>query len=289
MKVSVIISACDNREKFFTRSLDTWVNQTFLKEHFEIVIIDDAERILYDRLCEKYQKLGLNFQLIRIDKTKSTIPVKTFIPVLSNNVGIKNAHGEVIVITGPETLQYEKNLERSYLLLDKPKCAYGLVYKSDLKSVSTIEENWDTLKTSFLSVLKIPGTQAECLTRRPHPPGYLYFMAVSKQHALDIGGFDEMFLGGLCAEDDDFANRMKIKGIIPYFENSIIGLHQNHSGTDKSDNVHLSRYSEEGRKLWNHNLELMKKNLSGNGVVNSSFEWGSEKLITYKKIYEGEK
>lgn len=285
MKVSVIISACDNREKLFARSLDTWVNQEFPKNQFEIIIVDDAERKEYDQLCLEYQQKDLNFQLIRIDKTKSKIPVKTFIPVLSNNIGIRMARGEVVIITGPETLQYEKNLARSYSLLNQKKCAYGLVYKADLKSTNFIDNNWALLKNSFLSVLQIPGAQSECLTVPPHPPAYLYFMAVAKKYALEVGGFDEQFLEGLCAEDDDFANRMKIRGITPCFEHSIIGIHQNHSDIDSSDLVHLSRYSEEGKKLWNRNISLMRKNLSGNGIANSTFEWGNLNVIIYKKTY----
>ena len=94
IKTSIIISACDNREIMFRRSLDTWARQTVETKSFEIVIVDDACRKDFEILCKEYnEKYNINFQYIRIDNSKSITPVKTFIPVLSNNIGIKNAKG----------------------------------------------------------------------------------------------------------------------------------------------------------------------------------------------------
>ena len=105
MKVSVIISVCDNRKDMFLRSLDTWNKQTLNTSYFELVIVDDADRKDLKQLCTKYaKKCNLQIQYIRIDNSKSVMPVNTFIPVLSNNVGFRKALGEVVVITGPETL-----------------------------------------------------------------------------------------------------------------------------------------------------------------------------------------
>lgn len=289
MKVSVIISACGNRQVLFSHSLDTWIKQTLPKEEFEIVIVDDFLRIEYDSLCEKYSQMGLNFQLVRIDRQKNKIVPKTFIPVLTNNIGIKMARGEVIVITNPETLQKETNLEESYKMKDKRECAYGLVFKANKESTSHLKENWTQIKeNNFQDILNVRGTQAECLTTPPHPPAYLYYMAVNKKYAIDIGGFDERFLEGLCAEDDDFANRMKMFGINPVFNYKIMGVHQDHSGNDNNDNIHVSRYSEEGKKLWEHNKKIMQQNmLEKNIVVNKLNGWGDMSIITSHQIFGG--
>lgn len=286
MKVSVIISACDNRKTFFKRSLDTWVRQTC--KDFEIVIVDDDNRLEYIELCKEYSDI-INFQYIQIDKLKSTIPVKTFIPVLSNNIGIRQARGEIIVITGPETLQYEKNIEKSLTFINRKECGYGLVFKANIESTKKIEKEWNDLKEkSLINILQIPGSQSECLCKHPHPPGYLYFLVVNKKYILEIGGFDERFLGGLCAEDDDLANRMNLNNIKPVFENGIIGIHQNHS-FDKLDGIHTDRNSEKGRKLWEYNIKLMKENLSNKTInPNYNIEWGNKNLII-EHLFFGEK
>lgn len=276
MKVSVIISACDNRKDFFKRALNTWERQT--SKDFEIVIVDDGARN-YEEICRQYD---LNFQIIQIDKARNLIKPKTFIPVLTNNVGIKMARGEVIVITGPETLQNANNIEVSASMANRRECAYGLVYKADKPSTEYISKNWTSFKDrKFEDLLYIKGVQAECLTRPPHPPAYLYYMAVAKQYALEIGGFDERFLKGLCAEDDDFAQRMAFFNVKPVFEHKIIGIHQNHSTNDNNDNIHLSRYSEEGMALWEHNKNLYKQNKENKLITaNAGIEWGSSYLIT---------
>lgn len=291
MKVSVIISACDNRESFFVRSLYSWSKQTLSKDDFEIIVVDDAERQSFEEICiDNNLKYGINFQYIRFDKNKNKIIPKTFIPVLSNNIGIKQSRGEVIVITGPETLQNSKNLETSLTAISRKECLYGLVFKADLASSKYIEEFWEDIKNSqLIEILQIPGAQAECLTRPPHPPAYAYFIAVKKQHAIDIGGFDEKFLNGLCGEDDDFANRMRMFGVIPTFEHKILGLHQNHSSIDKKDNIHLDRNIGIGKKLRDNNIKILQENLKNKTiVVNKDYDWGNKNLITYHRII-GEK
>ena len=144
MKVSVIISICDNREELFRRSLDTWVKQS-LKD-FEIIIVDDADRKEIYQLCKEYRN-DLRFQYIRIDNNKSFIPIKTFTPALSNNVGFRFSKGEVVCVTGPETLQNENNVEISYSFKNRKECGYGLIYKSDNNFVNYISKNWEILKT----------------------------------------------------------------------------------------------------------------------------------------------
>jgi len=243
------------------------------------------------QLCrERSQADGLKIQFIRIDKTKSVIPVKSFIPVLTNNVGFRNAKGEVVVVTGPETLQASTNLEVAWTMRDRRQCAYGLVFKANVPATDYIAKGWDRLKHLPLNhLLQIPGAKAECMTRPPHPPAYWYFMSVAKKHVEHIGGIDERFLGGLCAEDDDFSNRMKMAGIEPVFEHGIIGIHQDHSREDFGDGVHIDRRQEAVRHLRAHNIALMRDNLAkGNAMANAGHDWGSKTLVTLCELHGGQ-
>jgi hypothetical protein len=258
------------------------------KGEFEIVVVDDGHHMDFYNLCRCYaERCGLQFQFIRIDKDRSIMPVKTLIPVLTNNVGIRYARGEVLVITGPETLQSEINAQIASTMAQRVQCAYGLVFKADLPSTLKMENEWEKLREKpFSELLDIPGAKAECLTRPPHPPAYAYFIAVARRHALSIGGFDERFLSGLCAEDDDFANRMRMSGVMPVFEHGIVGIHQNHSLADAKDDGHPSRFSAEGRVLWDHNKALMRENLrQGKCVANESHEWGGSYLISIHETF----
>lgn len=283
MKVSVVISACDNRVHLFDRALDTWAVQTMPKDDFELLVVDDAQRDNLLQLCrDRSRSLGLNIQFIRIDKARSVIPVKSFIPVLTNNVGFRNSRGEVVVVTGPETLQASGNMEIAWTLKDRMECAYGLVFRANTTSTDYIARGWDRLKRLPIDhVLQIPGAKDVCMTIPPHPPAYWYFMAVAKRHIDRIGGVDERFLGGLCAEDDDFANRMRMAGVRPVFDHRIVGLHQDHSREDSNDGVHIDRKQGLGYNLWVHNYTLMQDNLAkGDPAANAGHEWGSAALVT---------
>jgi len=288
MKISVVISACDNRTHLFERSLDTWAAQTMPKKDFEIIIVDDSDRESLRQLCYgKNISSGLNIRFVKIDKSKSIMPVKSFIPVLTNNVGFRLSRGEVIVVTGPETLQSSSNLEIAWSVKDKMECLYGLVFRANVACTDYIAKGWGRLKTLPMShLLQIPGAKNECVTRPPHPPAYWYFMCVAKRHIENIGGVDERFLGGLCGEDDDFSNRMRLSGVTPRFEHGIVGIHQDHSREDFNDNIHIDRRKDLGYNLWVHNYILLQDNIR-NGIVvaNEGHDWGSSDLITFNEYY----
>lgn len=280
MKVSVIISLCDNRYQMFNRALDTWAQQT--EKDFELVLVDDSQRDDLLDLCKNY---NLNFQFIRIDNSKCDLPITTFTPVLSNNVGMRMAHGDVVCITGPETLQHNDNIKIAATFSNRKECGYGLVYKSNVEFVNQIADNWGELKNRSVSdLLRIRGAAVSCLTRPPHPPAYWYFMAVAKKYVEKIGGVDERFGQGFCAEDDNFAHRMKMAGVEPVFEHKILGIHQDHSEIDKQSQKHSLRRTPDGVKLRQKNIELMRQaQIKGSMVANINHMWGDPKVIT---LYE---
>lgn len=281
MKVSVVISVCDGRDHLFEKSLDTWVNQSIPYKDFELVIVDDANRHYIRNLIYEYNKLGLQFQYIRVNKNLADVPITTFLPILTNNVGIRCSRGQVIVITGLETLQAEKNLEISYEFANRKECGYGLVFRSNIDFVDYTNHFWEELKPQpFACLLGIRGAQAECRTRPPHPPAYSYFVCCRKEYIEDIGGYDEDFNQGVFAEDDDYANRMKLSGITPVFEHRILGIHQDHSREDMKDENHNLRFTSEINILRKRNIELLNKNQKERKIIaNQDHTWGDPKTI----------
>jgi len=285
MKISIVISLCDNREDYFKRSLDTWDKQNFSKKDFELVLIDDGNRENIYELCKYY---NMNFQYIQIDNSKCDVPITTFIPVLSNNIGFRKSRGSVIIITGPETLQNKNNLKNAYELSKRSECAYGTVYLSDQKFVNIISENWHKIKDySFSDLLSIKGSNEGCLTIPPHPPAYWFLTVVKKEYIYNINGIDEKFAQGICGEDDDFANRMSFSGITPVFNYNIIGIHQDHLQIDKFTKKHSLRYEKEGIQLRQKNIYLMNENKRKKVIkVNLEHKWGDEKVIINHKYLE---
>lgn len=191
------------------------------------------------------------------------------------------ARGDVVVFTGPETLQMERNLEVAAGFIDRKECGYGLVYRSSGGFVDEIEERWAELKNApGTALLNIKGAKADCRTQPPHPPAYLYFCCVKKEYVERIGGFDEDYLQGIYAEDDDFAWRMNKSGVRCVFEHSIVGIYQDHSREDKLTASHSIRSTDEDRKMRAKNLFLFrKKQQEGQIVANKNHIWGDPKVI----------
>lgn len=285
MKVSVIISACPNREELFERSLFTYSKQNFDKKDFEILLIDDGDRSELLGLCElAHVDYGLQFRYIKIDPSKSSYPIKSFTPALTINIGFRMAEGDVVVITGPETMQAENNMAEAYTLVNRRQCAYGLVFRASKEfNEHLTQTNWRD--QPFMDILKYPGAQAECRTRPPHPPAYWYCMAVARGYVMQIRGVDEKFLGGICAEDDDFANRMKFAGVTPVFEHKIIGIHQNHDSGDAADPTHNVRKTSKWDEMRKHNISIMHENIKrGDPVANRDHIWGNLDTIVEEVI-----
>lgn len=285
MKVSVIISACPNREELFERSLVTYAKQEFNKKEFEILLVDDGDRSELFELCKQaHKRFGLQFQYIKIDPARSSYPIKSFTPALTNNIGFRKATGDVVVIAGPETMQAENNMKVAHSMANRRQCAYGLVFRAAPEFNEYLKQS-DWEKQSFDQLLRIPGAQAECRTRPPHPPAYWYCMAVARGYVMHIRGVDEKFLEGICAEDDDFANRMKFAGVTPVFEHNIVGIHQNHDAGDKEDTTHNIRQTTKWQELRRHNIALMHENIKrGDCVANRDHVWGNLNTITEEVI-----
>lgn len=280
IKVSVIISVF-NRESFFERSLYLWSRQTLPKNEFELIVVDDKSIHDIKGLCKKYaENTGLQFQYILVDRFKGAIEPKGWTPALSNNIGLKLARGSVIVITGPETLQKETNLELSWACANEGKCIYGNVYRSNLAFVEAIKDNW---KISFDDFLKISGSKADTSVITGW---WWYYMSIRKEHLLAINGVDEKYMLGIAAEDDNIALRIKASGVPLVREPNIEGIHQDHSKEDREDK-HSFRFD---KRKWNElrkiNVEMLKAwEKSREPVANRGIDWGSEKAIIEKEIF----
>jgi glycosyltransferase involved in cell wall biosynthesis len=285
IKNSVIISI-QNRRDFLDRTLRTYARQTMPKSDFEIVIVDDNSQEDILGLCKMHAKeSGLQFQYIKMDTSKGAVPQKGFTPALSNNIGFKNARGSVLIITGPETLQSERNLEYTWETCKNPICLYGVVHRSSAEFVKRIRdpEFWKSYQ-SFDSFFNIPGA----LSVRADTTGFWwYYAAAKKEYIMAMNGVDEKFMGGICGEDDDFANRMNFLGVKLEYNRKVLGIHQDHSNEDRVDPVHDIRFNKKKwKKLRAHNLALLSQCISNRDpVANKGIDWGTEKAIITKEIF----
>lgn len=285
IKNSVIISLKD-RADFLNRTLYSYAKQTMSKKDFEIVIVDDNSKEDILEVCKKHSLINkLQFQYIKVDTSKGAYTQKGFTPALTNNIGFKNARGSVLIITGPETLQGENNLELTWDICKAPKCVYGVVYRSNSQFVDKLKENKKWVNyNNFKEILSINGA----IAGQPDLTGFWwYYAAARKEYILNINGIDERYMLGISGEDDDFAERMSLSGIKLLHDRRITGIHQDHTREDRLHPDHKFRFNKrEWDNLRNLNCALLEKCMNGDEfIVNKNIEWGTEKAIIYKEVF----
>jgi len=86
-KVSIIIT-CHNFEKYIFRAINSCLNQNFLGEKYEIIIVDDASEDRSREIIKSYS----NFSFIKTIFLKKNKGV-----AFSSNAGVKRAKGKYIV------------------------------------------------------------------------------------------------------------------------------------------------------------------------------------------------
>lgn len=282
IKVSVILSIY-NRIDLFKRSLDMYSKQSMPKEEFELVIIDDQSTDDILELCKKYSKIyNLQFQYILIDKDKGVIKPGAHTPALSNNIGIKHSRGSVLVITGPETLVRENSLEVTWEVVNKGYCLYGDIFRSSDLFVRELEKIYN-YEMNFDDILLIPGAKHDASVMKGW---WWYYMAARKENFLAINGVDENFMRGVSGEDDDIALRMSFSGVPLLREHNIVGIHQDHTKSDKND-FHNYRFDrKEWKRLRTKNTDLLHEWIKHKDpVANKNIDWGTEKAIMKKETF----
>jgi len=269
MKISVIISLAGNRAGLFKRSLDAWLNQTLPKSEWEMIVVDDANRLGCQKLCRRYARKGIQMRFLRVDRSRSLMPVRGFVPALTINAGIKAAQGRVLMITGPEVIHGRGNLSAA---AEADGARYGMVAHAGRIATGYLAKGWSSLQHKPIRHL------AQLPTVRLHKaklPNRWSCAVVLKNDAERIGGVDERFLGGDGVDDADFAGRLHMAGVEMLCDTRIVCLHQDHSMDDARD---PSRQidPDERQKLRDHNFTLLKDALDRNDpVANKSEPWGA--------------
>ena len=106
--VSVVIP-CRNEEKFIGRCLDSIVANDYPKDRLEILIVNGASTDKTREIVEGYSKKYPFIKLL--ENPKITTPI-------SMNIGVKNAKGDIIMITGAHSTYNPDYISKSVRYLE---------------------------------------------------------------------------------------------------------------------------------------------------------------------------
>ena len=206
-----IIVATRNEEKFIGTLLDSLANQSFPKDHFEVLIIDGKSTDATIKTAESY-KTRLNLRILANPKVYSTFAF---------NIGIEEAKSRLFAIVGAHSYlsknYIEKSLETFYKVREKePKLAgVGGICLNENKD--RVQKVTDLVYSSFFS-----GARSCRYSRVPHFSDSIVFGVFDKETVVENGKFDEDFTKA--GNDDELTIRLHNRGF-KFFTNPDIVVH----------------------------------------------------------------
>ena len=245
MKVSLILpSFC--RSKLLNLGLFS-LSQQIINHDLEILVINDGIKDNTEHWCEQYWN-KLNIRYI-FTGHRNIEGIKFRSPSIALNIGIKQASGDIIILSCPEVFHLNNTIDN----IIEPLLNNTKIISSHGK---TYFDNTSELTNSLLKkpVYNLTGAlldlQLEHDTHRCEYSKKLPFcMGMYKKELINIGGYDEDFTGW-GADDDDLVNRLQLNGLKYAYTNARI-IHLYHGKQYDRGNFDNKEYQ--------HNLKLFKE------------------------------
>ena len=258
MNISLIMGSW-KRAKLLELGLWSLTRQK-INYDLEIIVCNDYLPDETEKVCKQYSD-KLNIKYVFTGK-RNLNGTKWRSAGYALNIGVKQSTGDIIILTCPEIVHLNNtiNLTTKPLLNNKNIMTIGnCVYFDDTGNTIEFIQKTRTLDFSE-DLLKEIQSDPECKMAVQMP----YCMGLWKQHYLDIRGYDEDFSGYAC-EDNDFINRLKLKGLT-YHKTEAKVIHLFH-GNRCDSKIHWDN------PMWakNYNLFLERKNKI---IRNEDRNWG---------------
>lgn len=193
-KMSVVISAY-NEQEYLPKCLDAIIKQTFPRQDFEIVVVDNNST---DKTAEIARSYGAR-----------VVPEKRQGNTFALSAGLNAAEGEVIASTDADTIVYKNWLEVIYEAF-RDKNVVGATGTVDLKIGNDFTSHIaEIIYEYFLRVNFLIG--------KAHFSGFNF--AVRKSVLDEIGGIDDRFT---MSPDVDLGLRMGKKGKVVFLKSMTV-------------------------------------------------------------------
>jgi len=248
---ATVLIATFNRDELLELGLRSLARQKL--DNIERIVLNDGlhseqTKKIAEAYCAQYVHTGVRFKSPEDTKNKDLWRV----PGFAYNIGAKIARGDVLILMCPEMWSMEDDtIERVIApVLENPKNV-GIPFGKDdderfLNALRNDQSHADMALYNQLTDLR---------TELP------FLLAVSRQSYLDIGGYDEDFLGR-SYDDDDFIDRLKASGHA-FVQTDAHCIHLFHGRVK----------IQEDRGRFNLNRKLYQER-KGQIVRNADREWG---------------
>jgi glycosyltransferase involved in cell wall biosynthesis len=222
---------------------------------YEILVINDGLEDKTKEVCDSFSNLPIKY--IFSGNRNSDSP-KWRVAGFAINIGVKQARGKNIILTCAEIFVLEDCIKQIVDLLNSnPKNVLITDGKDDSNSIflnSVIQTNGNPDLNLYFTMDKLS-------TEFP------FFMGINRQEVLNIGGYDEDFIG-YAWDDKDFSDRLLWNGGHLIKLSSRI-VHLYHERNTNRPGIPVSSIPE----LINYNQTLYNQR-KGQAIRNIGKDWG---------------
>lgn len=273
MNVSLIITTY-NRSEFLYHSLRTISKQDLTGLNLEIIVVNDGDCDETENICETsdcaslLREKGVDLKcLYSGHRYQGYWRCMGF----AANVGIRQSRGEIVILSNSDMYHLGNTIKTVSSGCELNDHYLGTLHKVyddpgwltlHLKNFPQESENSNNALKQILSRIKQSTTSQECYSSNPEMP---FCLAIKKKHLIDIGGFDEDFIG-IASEDCDLLDRLKAIGCrYWYAPPGVEAIHMYHGRKTIKQLSAMPGFK--------HNLQLRKER-SKFIVRNVEREWG---------------
>jgi GT2 family glycosyltransferase len=240
---------------------------------YEFIIVDDrSDPGLEAEPVVEEMRDALDVKLIYSSNKVGVNPAR---PV---NISVREARGDVVVITNPETLPVTPVLHSLKAITPQLAGSYVVspcysVSREKQRIIDALDPTSPTFVESIaarIELLPRPATEDGGDGWYEHPTfifrGLYFFGAITKADFVSMGGMDEDFQAGYAWEDTDFIRRLQARRVRFGYLDSVC-LHQNHYSAPASKK-HPGGFKQDNRVV------CEQKAAAGVLVANIGREWG---------------
>ena len=262
MKISIILPSY-KRAHLLRLGLSSMVRFKPSIAKYEILVLNDGIPDETENICKHYSD-RLDIKYIFTGKRNLDGVMKKRVPSRTLNIGIKQATGDIVILSSPEVYHLNNAVDilvHHLMLAPKSMIIPNFLY---FDQAGTVTNELVALSDEQLTC---PHIKENLLVSGGFGHGHVvmpYLMALYRNEIMFIGGYDEDFTG-YAADDNDFVDRLKLNGL-RHVRTTAQAIHLYHEGTGDG-----AAHWENPAWVYNYNLYQSRKNIL---IRNVDKEWG---------------
>jgi len=249
MMLSIIIPSFQ-RADLLTYGLQSLARQTVPCE-YEILVLNDGVEDGTKAVCDSYQsRLPIKYVFTGHRNSEG---LKWRIPGFAINIGAKMATGKNMLITCPEMYVLNNCVQYMVELLNENPKRLVITEGKDDRSADFLINVKNGTPDNILLQMFDGGARSTHLLNTEYP----FFMGMNRQEFLDIGGYDEDFVG-FCWDDLDVVSRL-IKNGCFYHKITARAMHLYHPRL-RYGVADVKEKWKDNEKLFYDRISIIKRN-----------------------------